>query len=282
MGRSPVSAHPLEHRVVAPQHLKVLGRPHVDSFRAGSEEIEVGGGVEHPLARDLPAQGLRPDRCPAGATGGQDLVHQDVRAPLAAPGHLDRERTSRCKRLEQAREQRLVSVHPLEGRVRVDEAGRGGWGPGADVRFEPLDSRPTVSVSIVRGARTLQHVGRVVDALHPRSRPALRDEARNLARPASEVHDDPRVLRGTLASSSTAGRRWWSENLWYWAGSQGPALVVIVDLPRFLVRPSRVSAVRPHNGRAMRCPGPRPLCPGACRQRRERERPGSALRGPQA
>ena len=118
--------------------------------------------------------------------------------------HLDRELPARRQKLQQARKHVDMAVEPLIGGVAVEDAGRQGRLEMREIALGEGDPR------IDRlAARLGQHLLRGIDADDRRSREALGEDARDVARAAAEIVDRmprPRAV-GRIESAHQIERR---------------------------------------------------------------------------
>ncbi len=182
----PRALRPRGHRMVAAvalrQHLQVLGRPDVERARGGRQPAEVVGGrrdgrVAHERAElRAPARTLR------------EVGDRRVRRRAKIVGHLHGERAARGHHRDHAREHRVVRGQPVQRRVRIHDVDRRVRRPRREIAGREAHARQ------VRGgrARLREHLRRVVHADDVRVRPALREEARDVARAAAQVDDRAR------------------------------------------------------------------------------------------
>ena len=103
-----------------------------------------------------------------------------MRAGAEVARHLHRQHPLRRQGREQARQQPVVIVEPVQCRIRKDEAGRPLRPPCREIGVPPLDPG-------VLGSRLGKHFGGAVDADDSRRRPACGNQPRHIAGTGAEV-----------------------------------------------------------------------------------------------
>jgi hypothetical protein len=117
-----------------------------------------------------------------------DVVQQGVARRGVVAGHLQGERPAGGDGTGEPLDDREPLVDPLEQGIGDHQVDRAGGGPRRDVR--KLVRRGVVAR---RGQRPLDHLRGRVDTVHRRRRPAGPKDRRQVARPAAQVDDRPRL-----------------------------------------------------------------------------------------
>ena len=117
---------------------------------------------------------------------------------------MDGEHAAARDAFHESREQPRVVVEPMQGGVaeyEIDARGRCGGGPRSKIGRSPFDIR----AARARLARLREHVRRIVDAGEMRVRPTFRENPRDVAGAAAEIHDVSR--RGKIDARHEIERR---------------------------------------------------------------------------
>ena len=180
--RSPL--HPLEHGIVAAEHMQVRRLPHVSAETELEQRLQVG---------------LRPFHAGTAVGTGTEPVAPSRRQPQVAQqgvgrlaevvGHLESEDTAGPEPGRDARQQLEMRRDPLQHRVGDDHVDRFVGLPRRDVTAH--ERQPAVDRMI---SRRLDHLGGGVDADNGRGRPALEKRRGEDPRSASQVDDLGRLM----------------------------------------------------------------------------------------
>ena len=215
-GRSPVPAHPLEHRA----RLLRLG----DRGRAGTSSPTRRPRVRHSRAARRRPRAARPPgaRAPVASRSAVRVVpgtvaHERVRRGVDVARHLHRQPAAGGQGRRPPRQEVEVAGHPLQGGVGDDDVGRRRRArpdPIAPHRIPP--TRPARRGPATAPRRASAASGR------PR-RSARRASARPATASAGRCHTrgrrrGPGASAPTRAIRSPNGRDRWSENLAYCCG----------------------------------------------------------------
>jgi hypothetical protein len=189
--------HPFDDRGGRIHGMLVSRAPDVDVRGLGGQQVVITVYGEQLGAQfGVVAYGFSPRRF------GRQLAHQAMRGLVAVVRHLDGQHAAGRQRGEQPRDQRGVVGHPLQGRIRINQLGRGIAGSGlpiGDVAQLEMRGRQTL-------ARAGQHGFGVVGARDRGAGKAADQQPGGVAGPATQVEHVAACASGTRASSSWAGR----------------------------------------------------------------------------
>ena len=173
------AADPLEDRVLPVQDVEVGGLPGIG---LQSETLQ-GAQVGRRIVRG--GHGHVPHVLGIGLLRGQ-IAPDPMAGLLEVARHLHREPATWCEHPHQARKQREMVVHPLQGRVGHEHVHGCGRLPAAEIRSHGGDPGDP--------SGSLDHLRTGVDGGHLGVRPALGEQRRQGAGAGTEVHHASRSV----------------------------------------------------------------------------------------
>src|SRR5215204_312581 len=175
------AGYPVEHGVLALEHVQVGRLPHIYVPAEGGEQFEVRRRV-HSSVRRYPPGVLAVRRL------RRDLVQEGVAWCRVVAGYLQRERTARLDVRAEALDDGVLVGNPLEESIGDDQVDRFDRLPGRNIG--ELVAR--IGVGVV-ASRRVDHVRRGVDAVDPGLRPQRAEHRGEMPWSTPQVDDRARL-----------------------------------------------------------------------------------------